>query len=145
MFITRKVSILLFFLLLCSSSVLALDGDDGTNISISLFFILITAGLIIASVMNKEWSQDETLNMVIRRGLLLLGFFSAWATSAVLTAMGANSGTLAIGNIITSYMSIFGYAIMAATILLFWEFFQKLSYMMGQKKQRKRMSEDADE
>lgn len=137
------INFFLFFLL--SSTTTLAVGEDGATFGTVVFLLVVSLGLILASWSQKIWSQDQLLHYTIKRGLLLLGMFSMWATSSVMVVLSNNASNLGLANIMATYMDIFGYVIMGGIILVFWSTFKLLLELFQERKLTRRMGDDDDD
>lgn len=108
------------------------------QLAITLFILFPSIGLFLLSFLKKDFSANEYLNNIFKRGCLVLGLFLMMLNGAVMYTMGQGMG---VNNELLRYMwfyGFFGNLFLGYLVLMM---FLDLRNFFKVKKQKKRMGD----
>src|SRR3990172_13071521 len=82
-------------------------GENGAGIAITLFSLVIAGGLFLLSYF-VDFSQNDYLNLIIKRSLFATSFWLMGLTSAVVATIAANAG-VPVTNELYTYLFLFNW------------------------------------
>jgi hypothetical protein len=119
-----------------------LTVDNTSSLGIIIFILFINITIFLVALFKSDWTNNEIVNLVIKRGLLAISIYMLTLNTAIVATL-ADVANLPIRfELLNTYMYIFGVGgYISLVVLVLVTFYQMLGMMM-EKNKKVRMGED---